>query len=58
MYFRMLNSLFDAIRKGKFHLARFILEASQGDLPNSADIRGKTPLIIACSIKVCILNIF
>lgn len=44
--------LFDAIRKGKLHMIRFILEAAPGDLTNSIDIKGKTPLMVSCTIKV------
>ncbi|KAJ8319559.1 hypothetical protein KUTeg_002907, partial [Tegillarca granosa] len=43
--------LFDAIRKGKLHMIRFILEAAPGDLTNSVDIKGKTPLMVSCTIK-------
>ncbi|XP_063425835.1 ankyrin repeat domain-containing protein 27-like [Mytilus trossulus] len=43
--------LFDAIRKGKQHLVRFILEASPGNIVNARDFNGKTPLIVACTIK-------
>ncbi|XP_060070531.1 inversin-A-like [Ylistrum balloti] len=43
--------LFDAIRRGKHRLAKFILDASSSDLVNSTDIKGKTPLTVCCQIK-------
>ncbi|KAK3092697.1 hypothetical protein FSP39_006054 [Pinctada imbricata] len=43
--------LFNAIRKGKIRLAKFILDAAPVDLVNCSDFKGKTPLIIACSLK-------
>lgn len=44
--------LFDAIRKGKQHLVRFILEAAPGNIVNARDFNGKTALIVVSSIKV------
>ncbi|KAJ8319550.1 hypothetical protein KUTeg_002898 [Tegillarca granosa] len=43
--------LFDAIRKGKSHMIRFILDASPVDLANCTDLKGKTPLMVSCQIK-------
>ena len=45
--------LFDAVRHGKTHLIRFILEASAIDVVNARDLHGKTPLITCCYTKVC-----
>ncbi|XP_006820880.1 uncharacterized protein LOC102806918 [Saccoglossus kowalevskii] len=44
-------AIHDAIAKGKVHLARFILDAVDGDIVNALDIHGKTPLIRACKIR-------
>ena len=44
--------LFTAIRKGKIRLTKFILDAAPNDIVNYADFKGKTPLIIACALKV------
>lgn len=44
--------LFDAIRKGKQHLVRFILQAAPGNIVNARDFNGKTALIVVSSIKV------
>lgn len=44
--------LFDAVRHGKNHLVRFILEASSVDIVNSRDLHGKTPLMASCYTKV------
>ncbi|XP_052768753.1 ankyrin repeat, SAM and basic leucine zipper domain-containing protein 1-like isoform X2 [Mya arenaria] len=43
--------LFDAVRHGKNHLVRFILEASSVDIVNSRDLHGKTPLMACCYTK-------
>lgn len=43
--------LFDAVRHGKTHLIRFILEASAIDVVNARDLHGKTPLITCCYTK-------
>ncbi|XP_052252161.1 uncharacterized protein LOC127858862 isoform X2 [Dreissena polymorpha] len=43
--------LFDAVRQGKNHLVRFILEASSVDIVNSRDLHGKTPLMACCYTK-------
>ncbi|OWF53386.1 uncharacterized protein LOC110446452 [Mizuhopecten yessoensis] len=43
--------LFDAIKKGKYRLAKFILDASPSDLANSTDLKGKNPLTLCCQIK-------
>lgn len=48
--------LFDAIRNGKQHLVRFILEAAPGNVVNARDFNGKTALIVVSSIKVGIHN--
>lgn len=45
--------LFDAVRHGKTHLVRFILEASAIDVVNARDLHGKTPLMTCCYTKVC-----
>ena len=44
--------LFDALRKGKLHLTRFILAAASTSLHNSVDVNGYTTLIACCDIKV------
>lgn len=46
------SALLDAIPKGKIHLARFILDAVDGNVVNTKDFQGKTPLIRAVYIKV------
>lgn len=43
--------LFDAVRHGKNHLVRFILDASSVDIVNSRDLHGKTPLMACCYTK-------
>ncbi|XP_069119278.1 uncharacterized protein [Argopecten irradians] len=43
--------LFDAIRRGKHRLAKFILDASPSELANSTDLKGKSPLALCCQIK-------
>jgi len=48
--------LFDAVRHGKNHLVRFILEASSVDIVNSRDLHGKTPLMASCYTKVRVLT--
>ena len=50
--------LFDAVRHGKTHLVRFILEASAIDVVNARDLHGKTPLITCCYTKVSDTYIF
>nr|KAI8735004.1 synphilin-1-like [Biomphalaria glabrata] len=46
-----VQHLFRAIRKGKGHLTRFMLAASNNALLNCWDKEGKTPLIECCYIK-------
>ena len=48
------SALLDAINRGKVHLAKFILDAGECDVVNTRDFKGKTPLIRACYIKVCL----
>ncbi|XP_033733566.1 inversin-B-like [Pecten maximus] len=43
--------LFDAIKRGKYRLSKFILDASPSELANSTDIKGKSPLTLCCQIK-------
>lgn len=46
------SALHDAVAKGKLHLARFILDAVDGEGPvNSQDKHGKTPLLRAVRIE-------
>ncbi|XP_076464073.1 uncharacterized protein LOC143296155 [Babylonia areolata] len=45
------HHLFDAVTKGKIHLTRFILAASNSHLANAWDQDGRTPLIACCDIK-------
>ncbi|RUS86573.1 hypothetical protein EGW08_005654 [Elysia chlorotica] len=46
-----VQHLFRAIRRGKAHLTRFMLAASNNVLLNCWDADGKTPLIECCYIK-------
>ena len=49
------SALLDAINRGKIHLAKFILDASDPSTVNTKDFKGKTPLIRACYliVRVC-----
>lgn len=44
--------LFNAIRKGQIRLVRFILIAAPKEIVNAIDLKGKTPLMISCFLKV------
>lgn len=44
--------LFNAIRKGQIRLVRFILIAAPKEVVNAIDLKGKTPLMISCFLKV------
>ncbi|CAH1791802.1 unnamed protein product [Owenia fusiformis] len=45
------SALLDAINKGKVHLARFVLDASEHNVVNTRDIKGKTALMRVCYVK-------
>lgn len=44
--------LFNAIRKGQIRLVKFILIAAPKEVVNAIDLKGKTPLMISCFLKV------
>ncbi|ESO86774.1 hypothetical protein LOTGIDRAFT_166775 [Lottia gigantea] len=46
-----VKHLFEALRLGKIHLVKFILDATENKLQNCRDIDGRTPLIASCLLK-------